>query len=162
MPVRADPLFPIENLQHQDDVQARPVPGTESSDSTGHYRSTAFPELVTINSNPHFPKTVFEVFQRSLKLRSSANALGYRAVDRATNGLAKQYTWYTFSETEEHVRNIGSGLLHLAATGVIDTAGKQSLWTVAKCAIRAMSCVPVADYSVSHVAGCPTDPNGSS
>lgn len=130
--VRSDPIFPVPIPVDGDSVQAREVPGTATHESTGAFRSTGFPELVTTSTHPDYPKTVYDVLMRSMRLRPNANAFGWRAVDKSTMDLAKEYSWYTFAQAEEHIRNIGSALLHLAATGVIDTQGDVTGWTVAK------------------------------
>lgn len=128
----SDPLFPIPVPLTGDDVQAREVPGTQTSESTGAYRLTAFPELVTLDSNPEFPRTVFETFERSLRLRPERPCFGWRAVNPTTGELANEFSWMSNAQVDKRRQAIGSGMMELAKRGIIDTAGKQTGWTVAK------------------------------
>lgn len=134
----SDPLFPISQDQRLLDnpssaIQAVEVPGTASADATGHYRLVGFPELLTIDSNPEFPKTLYEGFNRSLRLRPERPLFGYRAVNRVTGELENTFTWMDHREVDRHRKLIGSGLLALEKQGLINTGGKKNGWTVAKC-----------------------------
>ena len=125
-------MFPIDIPVSPDGIQARVVPGSERSDGTGAYRCAGFPELVNTSTNPEYPKTVHEVFNRALRLRPERLLFGWRATVRETGELANEYTWMDHVEVDLQRKWIGSGLMHLAKTGVIDTKGKETGWTVAK------------------------------
>lgn len=132
----SDPLFPISQDQRLLDdpssaIQAIEVPGTASSDATGHYRLVGFPELLTIDSNPEFPRTLYEAFNRSLRLRPERPLFGYRAVNRVTGELENSFTWMDHREVDRHRKLVGSGLLALEKQGIVNTGGKKSGWTVA-------------------------------
>ncbi|KAK9900334.1 acetyl-CoA synthetase-like protein [Cystobasidium minutum MCA 4210] len=144
----SDPLFPIPIPLSGDDVQAREVPGTQTSESTGAYRLTAFPQLITLDSNPEFPRTVFETFERSLRLRPDRPCFGWRAVNATTGELANEYTWMSNADVDKRRQAIGSGMMELAKRGIIDTAGKTTGWTVANWMVNR------PEWQLVHLAAC--------
>lgn len=132
MPRPSDPIFPIPVPYNRGESQVAPVPGSQSSDSTPAFRSKHFPQLLTLESNPEFPKTVHEILERSLRLRPDAACLGYRPTVRETGELANEFVWLTTREVAERRTLIGSGLVELARQGVIKTGGKTKGWAFAK------------------------------
>ena len=130
--IPSDPEFPVHIPLSGNDIQARVVPGSEREGGTGIYRNAAFPELVTPNSKPEYPKTVFEIFNRALRLRPKRALFGWRATVRETGELANEHSWVDHVTSDMKRRWIGSGLMHLARSGVIDTAGKETGWVIAK------------------------------
>lgn len=128
----SDPLFPIPEPADPSGVQAREVPGTASANATGHYRHTGYEKLLTLASNKDFPTTVYEAFNRSLRLRPERALFGWRASNKETGELANEFTWMDHREVDRRRKLIGSGLLALAKQGVIRTGGKKTGWMVAK------------------------------
>lgn len=128
----SDPLFPIPEPADPNGVQAREVPGTASANGTGHYRHTGYEQLLTLASNKEFPTTVFEAFNRSLRIRPERALFGWRASNKETGELANVFTWMDHREVDRRRKLIGSGLLALAKQGVIRTGSKNTGWMVAK------------------------------
>ena len=72
------------------------------------------PELLTVNSNPAFPKTLYEVFNRGVSLSSSKRCLGWRPLDPRTGDFEKTYLWHTYADVDRLRTVVGSGLAQLA------------------------------------------------
>jgi len=131
MPSRSDPLFPIPVPYNRGEPQVFAVPGTEKPDSTPAYRSKHFPELVTLETNPEFPRTIHEIMERCLRIRPDKPCFGYRPTIRETGELANEFVWMSYAEVGRRSRLIGSGLVELARQGVIKTDGKTKGWAFA-------------------------------
>ena len=128
----SDPFFPIPEPADPVGVQAREVPGTATANSTGNYRHVGYEKLLTLASHKEFPITVFEAFNRSLRLRPERALFGWRASNKETGALANEFSWMDHREVDRRRKLIGSGLLALAKQGVIQTGGKHTGFMVAK------------------------------
>jgi len=127
----SDPFFPLPETADPVGVQAREVPGTATANSTGNYRHVGYEKLMTLATSKEFPTTVFETFERSLRLRPERALFGWRASNKETGELAGQFSWMDHREVDRRRKLIGSGLLALAKQGVIKTGGKNTGWVVA-------------------------------
>jgi len=96
------------------------VPGTRKEGSSGFYRSIIYNhgELITIDSNPLFPKTAYEAFEHGLKANPQGNCLGHRPWDPVKGDYHQHYEWQTYETIGRRRDHIGSALLHLAETSL--------------------------------------------
>ena len=93
------------------------MPGTRKEGQTGVYRNTIFnhgTELLSIYSNPNYPKTAYECFEHGLKVKPNAKCLGKRPWSSTLGDYEPRYTWETYAEIAERRTNVGAGLMHLA------------------------------------------------
>ncbi|KAH8920776.1 acetyl-CoA synthetase-like protein [Atractiella rhizophila] len=93
--------------------QAYEVPGTKKPGQTGIWRNAYWKDVLDINSNSKFPKTLYESFQRGLSLSTDRPCFGIRPIDPKTGDFAKYYTWQTYAEVAKRITHVGSGLVHL-------------------------------------------------
>eukprot|EP00775_Hariotina_reticulata_P012350 gene12350-12484_t len=125
-------------------------------DATGYYRcfgklNLTYRNIVAKDGFPAVIKatTLHELFQDSVKQFGNEKLLGWRPIDKET-GKAGPYQWLTYSETNEKVSDIASGLagLGLAAGDRVGVYGMNCCeWMIAMQACNRMSyeCVPLYD-----------------
>ncbi|KAF9291154.1 hypothetical protein BGZ88_007048 [Linnemannia elongata] len=95
------------------DKQSVEVPGTRTEGATGHYRHSAFTDgpLDYIRNDPQI-KTLYDLFQNSVKKYGNNDFLGHRPYDAATKTYG-DYSWQTYGQVDKRVNAFGSGLMHL-------------------------------------------------
>lgn len=88
----------------------RPASGDVPSASKIYRNVVAEKEFPKIDAS-----TLYELFQNSVSKYSGEKCLGWRPIDKAT-GKAGDYQWVTYSEVNEKVQAIASGLAGLGLT----------------------------------------------
>eukprot|EP00158_Paraphelidium_tribonemae_P005876 Partr_v1_DN27569_c0_g1_i4_m30386 putative Acyl-CoA synthetase long-chain family member len=128
------------------------IPSTRSDESKTLRQPSSEAELF----NPQKVTTLYENFQRGLRLSSDQPCLGFRIP--ACNGKpASNFQWITYSEVNVRLTNFGSGLLglHARVCGKANFATHWHLgiysinrpeWIIAEQAANAYSLVTVALY----------------
>jgi long-chain acyl-CoA synthetase len=86
-------------------TQATDVPEREGE--TLPYRSTLCKDGVLVNHYYKDAKTIYESFQRGLRLSHDRPFLGVRAL---LDGKRGDYVWQTYSVVNERATHVGSGL----------------------------------------------------
>ncbi|KZT57136.1 acetyl-CoA synthetase-like protein [Calocera cornea HHB12733] len=105
--------------------QSAEVPFTKKPAQTGHYRNTAHPELITIDS-PDLPfKTVPAILDYALKrYPNNYRWLGHLpitkpATKKSPAEFASEYKWITYAEGAKRRKDIGSGIELLYEVGLV-------------------------------------------
>ncbi|KZT57438.1 acetyl-CoA synthetase-like protein [Calocera cornea HHB12733] len=105
--------------------QSAEVPFTKKPAQTGHYRNTAQPELITIDS-PDLPfKTVPAILDYALKrYPNNYRWLGHLPVTKPATKespveYASEYKWITYAEGAKRRKDIGSGIELLYEAGLV-------------------------------------------
>ncbi|GJJ70329.1 long-chain acyl-CoA synthetase [Entomortierella parvispora] len=103
------PTFIKFNLEQQ----SIELPGTRTAGATGHYRHSAFQDglIDHIREAPHV-KTLYDMFENSVKKYGKKEFLGHRPYNRVTK-KHDGYVWQTFEQIHKRVNDFGSGLMHL-------------------------------------------------
>ncbi|KAJ8519883.1 hypothetical protein ONZ45_g3204 [Pleurotus djamor] len=106
-----------ENMPYH--AQGLAVPGTKRPGQTAHYRNGVF-GLIDENT-PGALLTLPDVFQLGLNLGKDRPFLGHRpVVSQNPLKFADHYVWQTYGEIDVRRRHIGSALVHLFRTGVLE------------------------------------------
>ena len=88
--------------------------------------------------------TLYETFQRSVKLYGSSECLGQRGVN--SDGTIGPYSWLTYKQISERVNKLSNGLVELGAKQK-DRIGLYSInrpeWVIAEYACYNQSIIPV-------------------
>lgn len=103
------------------------LPGTRpSTGGTGIYRNANFTkELLETNQKGVY--TLYDAFNRGLRLHPDNKCAGHRELNRAT-GVWSDYIWETYKDIDVRRNNFGSGMLQLYDTIVM--GGKKGQWPV--------------------------------
>lgn len=64
----------------------------------------------------------FDAFNRGKSISPNSPCYGYRPVE---NGVAGHYTWLTYNEVAEKIKDFGAGLFHRELVPVQDGVGVQ-------------------------------------
>ncbi|GAA95237.1 uncharacterized protein L969DRAFT_85040 [Mixia osmundae IAM 14324] len=117
--------------------QSIEVPGTKQPGQTAHYRNAIWPNLVTVDSHPSFPKTSYEVFNRGLARGPERKCLGHRPWNYTTNDFENFLEWQNFGQVDRRRTDIGSALRQLAIEGKLGLpAGQLDGFTCAVWAVN--------------------------
>jgi long-chain acyl-CoA synthetase len=92
-------------------VQSVALPNSKEPGHSSIYRNAQFPDALQAYETPEV-RTLFESFERSVRLNGKNDCLGRRDYDRATKTWGP-YVWESYEEIHARRTRIGSGLLNL-------------------------------------------------
>lgn len=76
------------------------IPGTRRPGQTGVYRNTVFPDVITVDSQPNWPKTSYDSFNFGLARAKDKPCFGKRPWNRAVGDFERTFVWETYGESE--------------------------------------------------------------
>ncbi|KAJ1655962.1 medium-chain fatty acid-CoA ligase faa2 [Dispira simplex] len=89
------------------------VKGSEGPGHSAVYREPRIGEgALQLTADPTC-LTLYDLFERAVRKAPNAPYMGHRPKDPRTGALADHYVWQTYSEVQQRVYKIGSGLLYL-------------------------------------------------
>ena len=92
-------------------VQGVALPNSKEPGYSSIYRNAKYPDALQAYETPEV-RTLFESFERSVKLYAKNDCLGRREYDRATKTWGP-YLWESYEEIHARRTRVGSGLLSL-------------------------------------------------
>lgn len=128
------------------------VLNSQKPGSSAIYRNKSSPDKLAFDES--LPRTLYENFQKGLKISPDGPCLGTRTIDPKTK-KAGAYQFQTYRQVNERLTNFGAGLLQLGGTvlkqgGVGWNVGLYSInrpeWVIAEQGCNAYSLVTVALY----------------
>lgn len=92
---------------------AVPVPGSEREGRTAVYRHWRNRDGELMTTLDPAIRTMFDLFEESVKKYSKWPCLGYRPWNATTRTWEDKYTWITYGEVAERRKNLGAGLVEI-------------------------------------------------
>lgn len=113
------------DFQHQ----SVEVPGTKGPGHSAIYRNQFFPEgPLTVESSYHYPKTLFESFNKGLSVSADKPCLGHRPINLLTGEFENTFEWLTYSEVDKKRQILGSAFTKLASDGSLGELPDTKHW----------------------------------
>ncbi|KAI1295985.1 hypothetical protein EDD11_007619 [Mortierella claussenii] len=121
------PIFTKSTL----DKQSVELPGTRTEGATGHYRHVDYVDglVDNIRKAPEV-KTIYDLFERSVRLFGDKQYLGHRVIINKDTRQYGHYVWETYAEIRQRVEAFGSGLLYLSQSVLGDDPEQLSRWSL--------------------------------
>lgn len=92
-------------------VQGIAVPNSKEPGYSSVYRNAKYPDALQAYDTPEV-RTLFESFERAVRLYPKHDCLGHREYDRPTKTWGP-YVWESYEEIHARTARLGSGLLNL-------------------------------------------------
>ncbi|KAL2753773.1 hypothetical protein ACRALDRAFT_1051747 [Sodiomyces alcalophilus JCM 7366] len=90
-----------------------PVQGSETEGRTAVYRHWRVRDGELMTTLDPAIRTMFDLFEESVRKYSKWPCLGHRAWDPATRTWEDKYTWITYGEVAERRKNLGAGIVEI-------------------------------------------------